>query len=88
MLPVGHTQNITAVTVSPSGKFILSAGEDNTIILWERISGRPVRQYFLKKELPLDLHLINDDSFICVFKDKKIALVNLATGDIRYETER
>jgi WD40 repeat protein len=87
MLPVGHTQNITAVTVSPSGKFILSAGEDNTIILWERISGRPVRQYFLKKELPLDLHLINDDSFICVFKDKKIALVNLATGDIRYETE-
>lgn len=87
MLPVGHTQNITAVAVSPSGKFVLSAGEDNAIILWERISGRPVRQYFLKKELPLDIHLLNDDAFLCVFKDKKIALVSLEKGDVRYETE-
>lgn len=87
MLPVGHTQNITAMAVSPSGKFVLSAAEDNTIILWERISGRPVRQYFLKKELPLDLCFVNDEAFLCLFKNKKLAFVDLASGTARYETE-
>ncbi len=86
MLPVGHTQNITAMAVSPSGQFVLSAAEDNSIILWDRISGRPARQFFLKKELPLDLCFTDDNTFLCIFKDKKIALADLS-GKIRYETE-
>jgi WD40 repeat protein/ankyrin repeat protein len=45
VLPVGHSAKITTVALSPDGKYLLSASEDNTIKLWEISSGREVRTY-------------------------------------------
>ncbi len=40
----GHLQFVSAVAVSPDGSWILSAGDDNAICLWEANTGRLLRR--------------------------------------------
>ena len=41
----GHKGAVTAVVYSPDGKFLLSGGEDQTLKLWETVSGKEVRTF-------------------------------------------
>ncbi len=42
---IGHTSVITQTTISPDGKFVLSASWDKTIKLWEVNSGKLIRTF-------------------------------------------
>jgi WD40 repeat protein len=41
----GHSGAVSSVSVSPSGEFLLTGGQDKTVRLWEIASGREVRQF-------------------------------------------
>jgi WD40 repeat protein len=38
----GHTSDVTACTVTPDGRHVVSASEDGTLKVWELATGRPV----------------------------------------------
>ncbi|MCQ3929907.1 MAG: hypothetical protein DPW16_05575 [Chloroflexi bacterium] len=42
---VGHTGRVLAAAVSPDGRYLLSGGDDNTLILWDIASGDIVRRF-------------------------------------------
>ncbi|KAJ0419959.1 WD40-repeat-containing domain protein [Aspergillus carlsbadensis] len=41
----GHSKNILAVAVSPSGKFVATGGEDNKLIIWDAATLTPVQTF-------------------------------------------
>ncbi len=45
IIPIGHTQPITALAISPDDKFVLSGGDDNMVHLWNAEAGRLLKSY-------------------------------------------
>jgi WD40 repeat protein len=41
----GHSERILALAWSPDGKYLASAGEDRTVLIWEIATGRSVHRY-------------------------------------------
>jgi DNA-binding beta-propeller fold protein YncE len=41
----GHTDNVRSVTYSPDGRFLVSGGEDNTIRVWEAVTGQQLLRW-------------------------------------------
>ena len=42
---IGHTNNVTSVSFSPDGQYILTGSLDNTARLWDKDSGREIRKF-------------------------------------------
>jgi transcription initiation factor TFIID subunit 5 len=40
----GHTGAVTAIAMSPNGKWMASAGEDKSIIVWDLNSGKSIKK--------------------------------------------
>ncbi|VDO99024.1 unnamed protein product [Soboliphyme baturini] len=44
----GHTKMVRAVTVDPSGQFVASGSDDETVRIWEVVTGRCLRVFHVK----------------------------------------
>lgn len=47
--PDGHTDAVTSITFTPNSQFLLSAGEDRSIRVWDVATGKLVRQFINPK---------------------------------------
>jgi WD40 repeat protein len=45
ILPLGHTEPVSSVALSGDGKRVLTGSEDNTAILWDTETGKPVQTF-------------------------------------------
>ncbi len=78
-----HThQEVYAVTWSPNGKFIASAGADKLIQRWEVSTGRKLADYHASSKV-YALAWSPDEKYIASAGEDKIQIWNVATGKLR-----
>ncbi len=63
-LPEVHTKPILAIDYSKSGKYIVSGGEDSTLIVWNVVSRQPSRKMKVHEGMILCAKFSPDDSLI------------------------
>lgn len=82
LLPIGHTDIITAAAISPNNKFILSAGGE-TVKVWDMASGKEMLSITAHREQVSSLFFLPDNShFITTGVDSVIRIWSLKTGGL------
>jgi WD40 repeat protein len=77
----GHTGNIRSVAFSPDGRYAVSAGDDQTIRLWEVITGKEVRVFAGHAEEVRSVAFSPDGRYLLSgSNDKTIRLWEVTTG--------
>jgi protein MAK11 len=77
---VGHTAGVTAIAVSPTGKFMLSAGKDGVLRMWDLMRGHNAKTRHLG--IVAGFLAFSEDSRQFLFGyDKEISLVEGATEE-------
>jgi WD40 repeat protein len=80
----GHVGGVNSVAVAPSGRQVISAGDDGTLRLWEVSSGQPIRSFpghVGKKALAVAV-APNGRIAVSGGSDAATKLWNLSTGDL------
>jgi len=74
----GHKKKISAVAISANGKYLISASEDETCIIWDIISGKPLKTLVGHNE---------EVNSVAITPDGKIALSGSYRFCILWDTE-
>jgi len=79
----GHSMTINDLSFSPDGRYLVSAGDDNILIIWDIISGKQVR-IFEGHQAPVSQALFNatGDRMASVSGDQSVIIWDVRTGDI------
>jgi WD40 repeat protein len=86
----GHKDWITSVCFSEDGRFAFSASLDKSVVQWELLSGRPIRQFEGHREKVNAVSVSGVSGHACsAGDDKTLRLWNVATGaEVRRFGER
>ncbi len=77
----GHTESVNVIAYSHNGKYLLTGGNDNTIILWDFKSGMQVRSYLgHSKGLTCLAFAPNDSQFVSGSYDQTLKIWDTYTG--------
>lgn len=91
IVQLGHSSDIRTINFSPDGRYIATAGQDNTARLWETATGREIRRFEGHIAVILSVAFTPDGHNILTGGlDGTVRLWNLETGEeIRqYTAER
>ncbi len=78
---MGHTGDVLSVAFSPDGRFALSGGSDNTMILWEVATGKELRSFTGHVGFVTSVAFSPDGRFVLSGSwDKTLSLWDVATG--------
>lgn len=78
----GHTNHVKAVAFSPDGKLLFTGSWDTTVMVWDAITGDPIKTFDIGK-LVSDLAISADSKYLITSSwDNSIVLRSIATGEI------
>lgn len=80
-----HAGSVNGCAISPDGKWLISASEDNTLKIWDSITGE-VRQTLTGHTGWVSGCAISPDGtwVVSVSRDRTLKIWDVATGEIRY----
>jgi WD40 repeat protein/serine/threonine protein kinase len=77
--------SIGRVLYSPNGRYIISAVDDGTVLIWEGTSEQPMTRSFGRTSIPQTRLVLSpeatDDNLLAFWGATDVRLVNLTTGD-------
>jgi WD40 repeat protein len=74
---------VQALAVSPNGKFVVSGGQDNTLILWELSTGRIIRSFTEHKKMITSLAFLPDNNrFVSAANDGQVLLWDVQNAKV------
>jgi len=84
VLQTGHTKSITAIALSPDGRFLVSGSDDQTIKIWDTASGGVLRTLTGHAQAVLDVAVSPDGRWIVSGgEDASVRLWDVTTGEAR-----
>lgn len=82
VIPVGHVKPITNTCFSPDGHLVATTSEDQTIKIWDPVSGRLIKTFFGHKGIITDLEFSPKGNYLLSSskEDGSNRIWNLSTG--------
>jgi len=80
----GHTNYISALSFSPSGKYLASASGDTTIRLWDATTG--TQKQHLQAQSAVNSLAFTTEQLLAASSDDKVTLWDLQTGQPKSTT--
>ncbi|MCU0532632.1 MAG: WD40 repeat domain-containing protein [Hydrococcus sp. Prado102] len=78
----GHTANVLAVAISQDGKFIASAGKDNTIKVWDSDTGELLYTLRDHRGWVSSIAISSNNLLVSGSYDKTVKIWNLSNGEL------
>ncbi len=89
VLPIGHTETITGVDITPDGKYMVTASEDNTGKIWNYRTGKFMYDLVLHTGDITALQMSKDGSFVVLASaDGSYSKWATATGKLLFHSNR
>ncbi|MCB0531691.1 MAG: WD40 repeat domain-containing protein [Saprospiraceae bacterium] len=83
----GHNGRIRRIIVSDDNKFVITAGEDGTIKIWDKLSGALVRTILVDRNFIYHMAVSKDQQFIAAGLSKSFSVFNFNSGKLLYNKE-
>jgi len=77
---IGHGDRVWGIAFSPDDKYIATASEDQTVRLWNKITGKEIRQFERVDRAPRDVCFSPDGTLLAATVFRKILIWNVETG--------
>ncbi|MEM7366948.1 MAG: caspase family protein [Bacteroidota bacterium] len=84
VVPTGHSRDLTALDISPDGRFVLTGSTDGKAILWDRKSGNEIKSFGADLQewvLNLDAIFVPDGNSILVRTNREVVEWDIESGE-------